>query len=476
MAWSAEERDAAEALADLAYANPFGQHRELTHRALGDEATQPGTPNDALEVRAAALLERVVVDRDEAPNTSVVLGLIRHRLGARLRELFDSLSQACAAGTLTRRRVSSFRLFDEEVRRIAVAALDDEPSPAHMFAVMFQEHRAEKMIAEAVPGGSDAAVALRRAAWESVFTRDRRRYEQTLFARMAALPVLVVGPAGSCQDAIAAAIAGAALVPFDADTLRFEAEAATQAVDARWAHDSVTRALFGTTSGLSHAGCVVLRRVEELALATQAQLAAALQTGSFVPDDASEPVALAARVIASAQGDIERAVASGQVRRDLWDALAVDVIETTPLRERLQGEASDLAELVRQALAPLLDDAMLDHTTTDVIAWLEHNRSDYAWPGDLAELVRTARAALVREPAPTASPAHTATERLAAAFAHAELDMDRMLEAYCTLAYAAAGSYQDAARRLGVDRRTVKARVDQALLSELQRERKGEDA
>ena len=54
----------------------------------------------------------------------------------------------------------------------------------------------------------------------------------------------------------------------------------------------------------------------------------------------------------------------------------------------------------------------------------------------------------------------------------AELSADRMLEAYCTLAYAAAGSYQDAARRLGLDRRTVKARIDRALLAGL----KGDDA
>ena len=38
---------------------------------------------------------------------------------------------------------------------------------------------------------------------------------------------------------------------------------------------------------------------------------------------------------------------------------------------------------------------------------------------------------------------------------------------YCTLVYARSGSYEEAARRLGLDRRTVKARIDETLLERL---------
>ena len=44
---------------------------------------------------------------------------------------------------------------------------------------------------------------------------------------------------------------------------------------------------------------------------------------------------------------------------------------------------------------------------------------------------------------------------------------DQLLDAYCTLVYADAGSFKEAARRLGIDRRTVKARLDQTLLAAL---------
>jgi len=42
-----------------------------------------------------------------------------------------------------------------------------------------------------------------------------------------------------------------------------------------------------------------------------------------------------------------------------------------------------------------------------------------------------------------------------------------MLIQYCTLVYADTGSYQETSRRLGMDRRTVKDRVDPVFLESL---------
>ncbi len=51
--------------------------------------------------------------------------------------------------------------------------------------------------------------------------------------------------------------------------------------------------------------------------------------------------------------------------------------------------------------------------------------------------------------------------------AQGSLTIDELLRRYCTLVYAQAGSYEGAARRLHVDRRTVKTRVDRDLLEQL---------
>jgi hypothetical protein len=47
------------------------------------------------------------------------------------------------------------------------------------------------------------------------------------------------------------------------------------------------------------------------------------------------------------------------------------------------------------------------------------------------------------------------------------LSADELLRRYCTLVYAETGSYQETGRRLGLDRRTVKDKVDANLLEQL---------
>ena len=47
------------------------------------------------------------------------------------------------------------------------------------------------------------------------------------------------------------------------------------------------------------------------------------------------------------------------------------------------------------------------------------------------------------------------------------LTMEELIRRYCTLVCARTGSYVETARRLGLDRRTVKVRVDPGLLARL---------
>ena len=47
------------------------------------------------------------------------------------------------------------------------------------------------------------------------------------------------------------------------------------------------------------------------------------------------------------------------------------------------------------------------------------------------------------------------------------LTADELLQRYVTIVYSRTGSYEETARRLGLDRRTVKAKVDAVLLARL---------
>ena len=49
-----------------------------------------------------------------------------------------------------------------------------------------------------------------------------------------------------------------------------------------------------------------------------------------------------------------------------------------------------------------------------------------------------------------------------------EASAEEVLREYCTRVYFQVGSYEEAARRLDLDRRTVKAKIDPELLERLQ--------
>ena len=58
-------------------------------------------------------------------------------------------------------------------------------------------------------------------------------------------------------------------------------------------------------------------------------------------------------------------------------------------------------------------------------------------------------------------------DELAELLRRGSLSAEELLRRYCTQVYARTGSYEAAARRLGLDRRTVKAKVDPELLERL---------
>jgi hypothetical protein len=58
-------------------------------------------------------------------------------------------------------------------------------------------------------------------------------------------------------------------------------------------------------------------------------------------------------------------------------------------------------------------------------------------------------------------------EEFAADARDGRLTADELLARYVTIVYSKTGSYEETARRVGLDRRTVKSKVDLALLRRL---------
>ncbi len=103
----------------------------------------------------------------------------------------------------------------------------------------------------------------------------------------------------------------------------------------------------------------------------------------------------------------------------------------------------------------------------EIVDWIDRRLGPrYPWPGHFFELARCVRARRVGRdfrPAVVAS-ARELPDPLVAGIRDGEIDADTLLSRYCTWVYARTGSYVATAARLGIDRRTVRKRVDRGLL------------
>ena len=113
------------------------------------------------------------------------------------------------------------------------------------------------------------------------------------------------------------------------------------------------------------------------------------------------------------------------------------------------------------------DDA--DSLTDEVTDWVERSLGkSYTWPGNFRELEQCVRNVLIRkEYHPSGQGASGPHEEMSRALLEGSLTADEMLRRYCTLVYAQTSNYEETARRLQLDRRTVKAKIDPELLERL---------
>jgi DNA-binding NtrC family response regulator len=124
-------------------------------------------------------------------------------------------------------------------------------------------------------------------------------------------------------------------------------------------------------------GTVLLSSVEKLPVALQVRLARAL--GDPLARHATTDQ-LAARVIASTEGDLGALAQSGVFNRELCAALSVATVKLPPLRERRE----DIPLLVRHFIQRF--NVEFDRTIAGVDDRVLAILHEYSWPGNVAEL------------------------------------------------------------------------------------------
>ncbi len=132
------------------------------------------------------------------------------------------------------------------------------------------------------------------------------------------------------------------------------------------------RGLFVVAEG----GTFFLDEVSETSQAIQVKLLRVLQEREVVPVGGTKPTKVDVRVIAATNADLEKLMAEGKFRKDLYYRLNVIPIVIPPLRER----RSDIPLLVNHFLEKLSGGAK--SVTEDAMEILVN----YEWPGNVREL------------------------------------------------------------------------------------------
>jgi transcriptional regulator with GAF, ATPase, and Fis domain len=205
---------------------------------------------------------------------------------------------------------------------------------------------------------------------------------------------------------------------------------------------------------LADGGTLLLDEVAAMPAANQAKLLHVIESGEFEPLGDDRPRTVDVRIVAATNSDLQREVAEGRFRADLYHRLNVVRIAVPPLRDRPED-----IDLLTQRFAEEIA-ARLGKVTPAIGPETLARLRAYSWPGNVRELKNVIERALILDEeggleavdlaagTPTA-PGLDGDLNLRVALGRLERDL--LLEALRR----SGGVRKEAARLLGIDRRNL---------------------
>jgi DNA-binding NtrC family response regulator len=214
--------------------------------------------------------------------------------------------------------------------------------------------------------------------------------------------------------------------------------------------------LFSSANG----GTLFLDEIGEMPLAMQAKLLRVLEQRTVRPVGAAREVAVDVRIVAATNRVLAEEVAHGGFREDLYYRLNVVSLRLPPLRER----PSDIRPLLELFL----------HTLAQKLALPEPRLSEqalqrleaYSWPGNVRELKNLIERALLLDvcpseclPKPTSESPAKPSQRVENGYPE-DLSLEEVEKHHILKVLRAAhGNKSEAARRLGIARKTLERKL-----------------
>lgn len=223
---------------------------------------------------------------------------------------------------------------------------------------------------------------------EIVFGRSRLSTQMYAYIDLVAptqMAVMIVGESGTGKEHVAHLIhtrssrAGGPFVAVDCGSLSMEL-----APSELFGHKkgSFTSAIENKTGFFAEAqgGTLFLDEVGNLPYGVQMQMLRSLQEKKIRPVGTSTDVDVDVRIITATNEDLEKAIAEGRFREDLYHRLNEFMIHVPPLREC----AADVSRYVEHFMEEA--DRELDRQVTSISPEALAQLENYSWPGNLREL------------------------------------------------------------------------------------------
>ena len=349
------------------------------------------------------------------------------------------------------------------------------------FEVVYQLRRAFFFIDRNLVGRSRGMQKVRRALWNNVFTHDLNLYNTYLWDRMEDFSTLILGETGTGKGTAAAAIGRSGFIPFDEHKACFVESFTETFVSlnlSQFPENLIESELFGHKKGAFTGavddyqgafdrcrphGSILLDEIGEVSVPVQIKLLQVLQEREYSPVGSHQRHRFNGRVIGATNrspADLRR---EGRIRDDFFYRLCSDVIVVPPLRERIQQDTNELDELITLIIRRLLGkvSSEIRRMVRQVID--THLGPQYPWPGNVRELEQCVRRVLLNRSyhGETPSGASDLMTLLTDGIRDGTLEAQRLLSGYCALLYRSCGTYEEVARRVKLDRRTVKKYIDE---------------
>jgi DNA-binding NtrC family response regulator len=233
--------------------------------------------------------------------------------------------------------------------------------------------------------------------------------------------------------------------------------------------DRHTRGYFQASDG----GTLLLDEIGELPLAMQSKLLRVLEDSQVTPVGTTAPQKVDVRIVAATNRDLEEEVAAGEFRQDLFFRLNIVNLRLPPLRER----TDDLPLLTRFFLDEICRTNSFEPREIDNSLLEAFQR--YSWPGNVRELKNTleslvvlsGRTLLTAEDLPEKFFREASSEEDEDDDGGDSRDADLNLkdlskQTILKALEACRGNRTEAARQLGISRRTLHRRLNEFGLRE----------